>query len=114
MTLHEALKLALSILDSFKEAGNIYEDYKEVDGYTDDQFDEMLAVLHGMAAEVASKSRADELFQQAVDGLREYYPALRNKTVRSLLRGAVTVPDTANEQADYETVRDEVERLIRD
>jgi hypothetical protein len=114
MQRNEALKLALSVLDSFKEAGNIFDDYKEVDGFTDEQYEEMLAVLRGMAEEVASKSRAEELFKQAVDGLREFYPALRNKSVRLLLRGAVTVPDTGNDQADYETVRDQIERLMQE
>ena len=45
MTDQNALKLALSILDAFKEAGNIYEDYKEDEGFSDQEYEEMLHIL---------------------------------------------------------------------
>ena len=41
----KALQLALSILESFQEAGNIYDDYKEAEPFTDDEYEEMLGTL---------------------------------------------------------------------
>lgn len=45
MTQEQAFRLALSILESFREAGNIYDDYQEADGFTDSEYEEMLTVL---------------------------------------------------------------------
>ena len=49
MTDDKALSMALSILESFKGAGNIYDDYKAEDGFTDEEYDEMLQVLRQTA-----------------------------------------------------------------
>jgi rubrerythrin len=48
MTNQEALKLALAILEPFKESG-LYDDYQADEGYTDERYEEMLGVLRGMA-----------------------------------------------------------------
>lgn len=53
MTRPEAIKLALAILRPFAEAGNIYEDYKIEEGFSDQQYEAMLDVLH--ADDPASK-----------------------------------------------------------
>lgn len=45
MTKAEAIKLALAILEPFKEAGNIYDDYQADKNFTDAQYEEMLALL---------------------------------------------------------------------
>lgn len=57
---------------------------------------------------------ADELFHDAIEGLREYYPCLHKPTVVAELRHRVKVPDTGNNQLDYENVRDQVERLANE
>ena len=44
-----ALELAISFLDSFKEAGNIYDDYVAHERITDGDYDEMMAALRRMA-----------------------------------------------------------------
>jgi len=53
MTRQEAIRLALDILRPLAEAGNIYDDYKADEGFTDEQYEAMLAVLH--ADDPASK-----------------------------------------------------------
>jgi len=40
-----ALQLALAILESFKKAGQIYIDYQNVDGFTDEEYEQMLDTL---------------------------------------------------------------------
>jgi hypothetical protein len=45
MTRPEAIRLARNILRPFAEAGNIYDDYKTDEGFSDEQFEAMLAVL---------------------------------------------------------------------
>jgi len=40
-----AIKLALAILEPFKEAGNIYDDYKADEKFTNKQYDAMIAEL---------------------------------------------------------------------
>lgn len=40
----KSLKIALSILNSFKES-SLYEDYQEEDGYKDEEYEAMLADL---------------------------------------------------------------------
>jgi hypothetical protein len=44
-THHMALKLALAILKPFSESGNLYDDYKADEVFTDEEYDEMIAVL---------------------------------------------------------------------
>jgi hypothetical protein len=44
----KALNLAFRILDAFKEAGNIYDDYQQEEGFTDDAYEEMLSELRLM------------------------------------------------------------------
>ena len=54
MTLEQAIKMALNILEPFKES-SLYDDYQEVDRFTDDEYEEMLKIFswYGKDAEVA-------------------------------------------------------------
>lgn len=56
-------------------------------------------------------TRADEIFKDAVDGLLEHHPCLKYPAVVRELRSLVQVPDTGNNQLDYENVRDQVEKM---
>jgi len=60
------------------------------------------------------KTRAEKLTEQVIDGLREYYPELDNDRITSQIKARVTVPDTGNDQKDYENVRDQVEAKVQD
>ena len=53
MISEKSLKLALSILESFKEAENLYEDYQEADGFTNEDYDRMIQQLKEEIAECA-------------------------------------------------------------
>lgn len=56
-------------------------------------------------------NREDRIFQAAIDGLVEYYPPLGKPGVPSLCRNRIMVPNTGNDQADYETTRDAIEEI---
>ena len=56
----------------------------------------------------------EELFRQAVHGLTEFHPELKDKGLVASIRVKVGIPDTGNRQADYENVRNQVERLLGD
>jgi hypothetical protein len=60
---------------------------------------------------MAKNDRAERLFATAVEGLTEYYPVLGKADVVAEIKDKVEVPDTGNDQTDYETVRDRVEAL---
>jgi len=47
----DALKLALAILEPFKEAGSMYIAYQDEEKFTDDQYDDMLDELRAMLAD---------------------------------------------------------------
>lgn len=51
MTLTKAANMALQILDAFKEAENLYGDYQEDMGFTDDEYDQMLSCLEEIGEE---------------------------------------------------------------
>lgn len=55
MTKKDTLHLALAILEPFAEAGNIYDDYKDDEGFTDEQYGDMLAELR-----IAEKEASDQ------------------------------------------------------
>ena len=63
MTRQDAIRLALDILRPFAEAGNIYDDYKADKGFTDEQYEAMLAVLH--ADDPGSKEGPWSVFYEA-------------------------------------------------
>lgn len=72
MTRPEAIRLALNILMPFGEAGNIYQDYKIEEGFTDDQFEAMLAVLH--ADDPASKEGPWSVFFEGQGNIHRIGP----------------------------------------
>ena len=63
MTRQEAIRLALNVLRPFAEAGNIYDDYKTDEGFSDEQYEAMLAVLH--ADDPGSKEGPWSVFYEA-------------------------------------------------
>ena len=69
------------------------------------------------ALEISQKkplvSREDQIFADAVQGLMEYNPELAVPELLASVRTRVIVPDTGNEQADYETTKRLVEREIQ-
>ena len=44
-SLSDAMKLALSILEPFRDS-SLYDDYQDVDGWTDEQFQSALEILY--------------------------------------------------------------------
>lgn len=57
MTKRDALHLALAILRPFAEAGNIYTDYRDNEGFTDEQYDEMLEALQALEVEAGGDDK---------------------------------------------------------
>lgn len=53
------------------------------------------------------------IFEDAVSGLQEYYACLNDGTLVGELESFIVVPDTGNDQLDYENVRDQVEKFAR-
>ena len=72
MTRPDAIKLALSILRPFAEAGSIYDDYKADEGFTDDDYEAMLAVLH--ADDPRSKEGPWSVFYEAEGNVNRIGP----------------------------------------
>jgi hypothetical protein len=62
MTRTEAIRLALDILRPFAESG-LYDDYQADEGFSDEQYEAMLAVLH--ADDPASKQGPWSIFYEA-------------------------------------------------
>lgn len=61
---------------------------------------------------VVEPSRAERIKEQALSGLLEYHECLHDGTFVEEIRSSLVVPDTGNDQTDYENVRDQVERAI--
>lgn len=57
--------------------------------------------------------RAAAIYEQAAWGLLEYYPCLNDQTLCLEFESVVKVPDTGNDQLDYENVRDQLEKLCK-
>ena len=62
--------------------------------------------------EGAGRGRAC-IVQTAIEGLTEFYPELADTAIADTIRKKVEVPETGNDQTDYEKVRDQVERLVQ-
>ena len=63
MTRQEAIRLALNVLRPFAEAGSIYDDFKNDEGFSDEPYETMLAVLH--ADDPKSKEGPWSVFYEA-------------------------------------------------
>lgn len=72
MTRQEAIRLALDILRPFAEAGNIYDDYKAHEVFTDEQFEAMLAIL--AADDPASKEGPWSVFYEVEGSVHRIGP----------------------------------------
>ncbi len=72
MTRQEAIRLALDILRPFAEAGSIYDDYRSDAGFTDEQYEAMLAVLQ--ADDPASKEGPWSIFYEAEGSVHRIGP----------------------------------------
>ena len=74
MTNKDALHLALAILRPFAEGGNIYTDYQDDEGFTDEQYHDMLDALQAMEVEAGGGKEApgpDDSEPSALDHLEE-------------------------------------------
>lgn len=71
MTNKEALTLALAILRPFAETGNIYDDYQADEGFTDEQYEQMLAVLQSLEVEASGQPLGNfgDFFQEVMSDL---------------------------------------------
>jgi hypothetical protein len=58
------------------------------------------------------KKKKISLFTQAVKGLKEYYPVLGSNRIIKSIQDQVEIPDTGNDQKDYEVVRDRIEKCL--
>ena len=72
MTRQEAIRLALNILRPFGEAGHIYDAYQADEGFSDEQYDAMLAVLHN--DDPASKQGPWSVFYEAEGNIHRIGP----------------------------------------
>jgi len=54
-----------------------------------------------------------DLVDEAIENLQEFYSELGDQAYANAIARKVEVPDTGNRQADYEHVRDQVERLVQ-
>lgn len=59
------------------------------------------------------QNRAKQIVEAALSGLLEYYPCLGDSTLVGEIEAAVKVPNTGNDQLDYENVRDQVECIAK-
>lgn len=55
-------------------------------------------------------NRAERIKEAAVSGLVEYYTCLHDGTFVEEVKSGLKVPNTGNNQLDYENVRDQVEK----
>ena len=65
-----------------------------------------------MSVPTPDEFRAAALFEQAIWGLLEYYPCFNDHTLCLECESVVKVPNTGNDQLDYENVR-EVEKFAK-
>jgi hypothetical protein len=60
------------------------------------------------------RSERDEAIIDAVESnLKEYYTCLHDTTLAAELCSVLVVPNTGNDQKDYENVRDQLERMAK-
>lgn len=57
--------------------------------------------------------RERRIIESAFSGLLEYYACLHDGTFVAEVESGLTVPNTGNDQLDYENVRDQVEKAAR-
>lgn len=57
--------------------------------------------------------RQKRITEAAISGLQEYYVCLNDGTFVAEVESGLVIPDTGNDQLDYENVRDQVERAAK-
>ena len=85
--------------------------YEIVSAYIHDQTDESWERMKAAIRQLEGED--DELFRAAVEGLTEFHPELADERLVAGIRAKVVIPDTGNPQADYQNVRNQVERLVQ-
>jgi hypothetical protein len=55
-----------------------------------------------------------DIVEDAIKGLKDLYPELQDPAYADAIARKVEVPHTGDDQADYQNVRDQVERLIEE
>jgi hypothetical protein len=58
-------------------------------------------------------NRERRIIEAAFSGLVEYYACLNDGTLVAEIASGLKVPNTGNNQSDYENVRDQVEKAAR-
>ena len=86
--------------------------YAIVSAYINDQTDESWERMKATIRRL--EGHDDDVFREAVTGLVEFYPELEDEGLVADIQVTVVIPDTGNQQADYENVRDQVERAVKD
>lgn len=80
-------------------------------------FDEEIRIIGELKMNLftdnAQDSRFDQLFSAAVDNLQEYYVELEEGEIVAGIKDRIKPVDTGNDQSDYESVRNQVERLVQ-
>ena len=66
----------------------------------------------GWLAGRQKEPKGTAIVQVAIEGLVEHYPQLKRKSVADAVRKQVKVPDTGNDQADYQNVRNQIEFIL--
>ena len=59
-------------------------------------------------------NRSKQIILDAIDGLVEYYACLSDTTLAKEFASSIKVPETGNDQADYQVVRDQLEQMCRE
>lgn len=58
------------------------------------------------------EERSEQLFNEAVQGLQEFHPELKDQKVIHALQSKVKVPNTGNDQLDYENIKTQIEQAL--
>ena len=59
---------------------------------------------------MSKTQRVERIKDAALSGLQEYFACLHDATFVAEVKSTLLVPDTGNDQLDYENVRDQVEK----
>ena len=99
-----------------KAKGDEEESDEEMDACLDDGICEVgegaIVIVHSCPHPGLEPEDTD-LVDEAIENLREFYPELGDRAYANAIARKVEVPDTGNRQADYENIRDQVERLVQ-
>lgn len=60
------------------------------------------------------ETREEKILESAIEGLREYYACLNYKKTHEAIAAAVKIPNTGNDQIDYENTKAQVEKIAQE